>query len=236
VLLDSEGKPAATASSWQYDHLWNDREHGSVIFVGVRKELNGRGLARQMVNHVLCDLRRRGFSVAALDVLEDNFPALKTYIRCGFTPQLESPEQLEHWLAQYKRLGMPPPSFDHSVRPRKDTPHPARPWPYQLKMAAQAAENGEIYLFGIWYRHNLYEVDRSEYPKLSFLFGEAYRAAWDSAQEGGQARLFIDRPRSPRAAFLVPPDGDCVLTGEPCDTRFTAGIQAFLDQKAARKG
>lgn len=230
VMLDENDQPVATASSWQYDNWWNDKNHGTVIFVGVSPECRGHKFGYTMVNYVLQDIRKRGFSIATLNVEENNFSAIKTYINCGFTPQIEIPEHIEIWKEQFNKLGLIEPEYDKSLRPRNETPHPPRLWPYELCCAGAAELNGDIYVHGIWERHNMYLVDASEYCKVEPLFNTSEEALMhlDKVKRDGIGHIFINKPLNPSAAILETGDGVFHITGKNEEKRFIDGIISYF--------
>ncbi len=52
--------------------------------LGVRRTLNGRGLAGQLTQYALDEARSKGLKAVRLDVLEGNTPAERAYTRVGF--------------------------------------------------------------------------------------------------------------------------------------------------------
>lgn len=52
--------------------------------LGVRRALNGRGLAGQLTQYALDEARSKGLKAVRLDVLEENIPAERAYTRVGF--------------------------------------------------------------------------------------------------------------------------------------------------------
>jgi ribosomal protein S18 acetylase RimI-like enzyme len=229
ALLDENDTPIATATSWQYDHWWDDTEHGQVIFVGVVPSHRGRKLGQLIVNYALHDIAKRGFTIAAVDVEVYNYPAIKTYIECGFTPQIAEVEDIWLWEEQYKVLSLPIPEYDHSLRPHRDLPHPPRPWPYQLKEAQKAAVNGDIYLFGIWDNYNMYLVDRAEYDKFRTLLINDGAEHFDFMYQNNVGQIFVDSPLNPSVLLLEKGNGTFILSGTSKDTRFINGINMYLN-------
>ena len=57
---------------------------GHITSIHVLPHLRGRGHGRALVDHVLTEFRRRGFSEVTLWVLEQNEPARRFYERYGF--------------------------------------------------------------------------------------------------------------------------------------------------------
>ena len=135
MMFDENGRPCATATSWRQHHRWGPGI-GYVLFVGVAKSYQGRGLGSQITLHVLQDFVKHGFHSAILETDDYRLPALKTYLNLGFLPRIVHPQQYEQWSAIFTALSMDPISYPRAIRPPIDAPHPARPWPYELKMQA----------------------------------------------------------------------------------------------------
>ncbi|HEY5584156.1 MAG TPA: GNAT family N-acetyltransferase [Ruminiclostridium sp.] len=237
VLLDDNKEPIATATSWQNDNWWNDKEHGSIIFVGVAKSHRGQKLGCLMANYVLQDIAKRGFTIATLNVEENNLPAIKTYINCGFTPQIPITEHIEIWNEQYNKLSLTIPEYDSLLRPLNDSPHPPQPWPYQLRCANEAISKGNIYVFGKWEKHNMYLVDSTEYYKLKcfFMLNNELMSHYDFVCKNNIGQIFVDKPYNPSVALLENSDGLFCLVGDSKDRRFIDGIHEYLEKDCNAK-
>jgi mycothiol synthase len=132
IMFDIHGQPCATATSWRQHYRWGPGI-GYVLFVGVAKPYQGRGLGYQMTLHVLLDFQKHGFQSAILETDETRLPALKTYLKLGFLPRIVHPQQYRQWDTIFASLAMQPVRYPPEVRPPMQVAHPARPWPHELK-------------------------------------------------------------------------------------------------------
>ncbi|HYT63729.1 MAG TPA: GNAT family N-acetyltransferase [Gemmatimonadales bacterium] len=57
---------------------------GHITSLHVLPQLRGHGYGRALIDHVLAEFGRRGFTAVTLWVLEENRPARAFYERCGF--------------------------------------------------------------------------------------------------------------------------------------------------------
>jgi mycothiol synthase len=133
VMFDDHGQPCATASSWRQHYRWGPGV-GYVLFVGVARPYQGRGLGCAMTLHILHDFVQHGLSLAILETNEPNLPALKTYLKLGFQPRLLEVEHEARWQQIFAALNKKPVDYPRSIRPPVDAPHPPHPYPYELKM------------------------------------------------------------------------------------------------------
>ncbi len=132
VMFDPSGLPCATATSWRQHYQWGEGV-GYVLFVGVSKPYQGRGLGYWMTLHILYDFARSDLSPAILETGDSNYPALKTYLKLGFVPRIVHPNQYERWERIFRALHMAPIDYPKDCRPPLDAPHPPRPYPYELR-------------------------------------------------------------------------------------------------------
>ena len=235
VLLDESGRAVATASPWDYGTgNWHAETFPFVNFVGVIPSCQGRGLGKLMTLHSLHELKARGYQKACLNIkgTEDggeNLPAAATYVSCGFTPCIADKGHAQAWEKIYARLSLPCPAMIE-MSPCHQTigmPHPPRPWPYQVRCAAEAQQAGELYIFGQWAEHNLYQVDSERYIQLKQLIAQS-----DAAPEiirlilkKQVKHIYIDRPRNPQALLLVNRKGAKNRVGKSGDGRFERGTE-----------
>jgi mycothiol synthase len=133
IMFDENNQPCATATSWRQHYRWGSGI-GYVLFVGVAKSHQGRGLGYQITLHVLHDFVAHGFESAILETDDYRLPALKTYLKLGFLPRIVHSQQYQQWDTIFTSLDMKPISYPLEIRPPMDVPHPSRPWPYELKM------------------------------------------------------------------------------------------------------
>ena len=83
-----DGMAVATASAW-YHPLWGS-QYGYLHFVGVRPDHRGRGLGYWVSLAALYRFVEEQRSMAALETEAFRIPAIKTYLKLGFKPQVTS--------------------------------------------------------------------------------------------------------------------------------------------------
>jgi mycothiol synthase len=91
------GGLVATASS----RLMPDRYPGSgyLHWVGADPTESGKSLGRIITLVVLHDFLRRGLVDSVLETDDWRLPALATYLKCGYQPELRAPEDADRWAA-----------------------------------------------------------------------------------------------------------------------------------------
>lgn len=237
VLLNESRQPVATSSPWYYGKgHWYEDEYPEVAFVGVIPSYQGNGFGKLMVNHSLQELKKRGYSMAHLGIrgtdTGENYPAVKAYLNCGFTPYIVEEAHVAAWETVCRHLSLPMPilRYEEAAYPKTDMPHPPRPWPYQIRCAAEAQKNDDTYIFGLWHMHNMYCVDADRYILLKPLLMQS-----DQSEDliscilaGHVKHIFIDRPWNPESLFFIRDDGSYILIGRSSDERFTNGIEQYI--------
>jgi mycothiol synthase len=133
LMFDDEGQPCATTTSWRQHYRWGPGI-GYVLFVGVARSHQGRGLGYTITLRILHDFVEHGLNPAILETNEDNFSALKTYLKLGFRPRILANSHYARWEQIFNNLHMEPIDYPRSIHPPMDSPHPPRPYPYELKM------------------------------------------------------------------------------------------------------
>jgi len=103
-FLEQDGAPVAVAAAWQRDK-WPPGT-GYLHYVAVLPEAQGRGLGYWVCLAALHQMRREGNACALLETQDERLPAIKTYFRLGFSPDLTShksyPARWEKILAQLR--------------------------------------------------------------------------------------------------------------------------------------
>lgn len=200
ILLNERNEPVGTGNSWQTPE--ND---GYISWIGVAPAYRGRSLGSHLTNHCLRDMKRRGLTTAMIHTEKDNYPALRTYLKCGFVPLPRCEEDVAHWAEISERLQMPALARARTIRPDGHIPHPPRPWPYQLAREKAASGNGDLFVHGIWNRFNMYEVDQAEYVKLQKLIsGDEVALKWlNERKEDKNGKVYIDSDINPQAVLLT---------------------------------
>ncbi len=97
VIVRSNGCMAATASS----RLVPEQYPGSgyLHWVGADPRERGKSLGRLVTLSVLHDFARRGLIDSVLETDDGRLPALATYLKCGYVPELRGPEDAARWAA-----------------------------------------------------------------------------------------------------------------------------------------
>jgi len=103
-FLEQEGRAVAVAAAWQRDK-WPPGT-GYLHYVAVLPEAQGMGLGYWVCLAALHQMRREGNARALLETQDERLPAIKTYFKLGFTPDLISdpsyPARWEKILAQLR--------------------------------------------------------------------------------------------------------------------------------------
>src|SRR5512138_1228377 len=76
LMFDDQGRPCATASSWRHHWRWGPGV-GYVLFVGVARPYQGRGLGYSISLRILHDFAAHGLRTAILETYDTDLPALK---------------------------------------------------------------------------------------------------------------------------------------------------------------
>jgi len=87
--------PIATATAW-YRPNWGERV-GYLHMVGLLPEYAGKGLGLQVSLAALHQMKREGMKSAVLETDDFRIPAIKTYIKLGFLPQITHESHSERW-------------------------------------------------------------------------------------------------------------------------------------------
>jgi len=239
VLLNEKGSAIATSSAWdtKKGDWYDDISSAAVAFVGVLPSCNGHGFGKLMTLYSLHEIKKRGYTQAHLSIKGtddggENYPAVKTYLNSGFVPYIPDKEHKEAWQKVYTHLGISLPAFacKDKSKPHIDMPHPPRPWPYQVRCAAEALAAGDTYIFGKWDRHNLYLVDPDRYIQLKPLLkqSDAYEDIVKWILKKRVKAVYIDRPRSPQALLVMLKSKKHIRIGVSDDERFERGVEAYL--------
>jgi len=104
LFLEQGGVPVAVAAAWERKQ-W-PAGTGYLHYVAVLPEAQGRALGYWVSLACLHQMRREGNDRALLETQDQRLPAIKTYFRLGFSPDLTShesyPERWEKILAQLR--------------------------------------------------------------------------------------------------------------------------------------
>ena len=89
-IEDADGRKAATATAY-YDVRGIDKSgDGWLHWVAVRREYQGRGLAKPLITHVLDIMRDLGYTHAKISTQTTTWLACKIYLDLGFCPVPEN--------------------------------------------------------------------------------------------------------------------------------------------------
>jgi mycothiol synthase len=103
-LIEHAGVPMATASFQLKPEEFP--ASGWVHYVGAEPAHAGRGLGAAVVVAVLRAARDAGKQDAMLTTDDPRLPAIRTYLKLGFEPDLWHPSHPERWQAIYAALGV----------------------------------------------------------------------------------------------------------------------------------
>ena len=244
ALLNDEGTPIAVASAWSSVVKWDIEDMGEVTHVCVSSEFQGNRFGRFVVYNALQELERRGYKTAHLSVRINNYPAIKTYINCGFIPIVEEPEDYDIWNGIYQYLSTPLPEngakklseyaiYSKLTHVNAEYDHPPRPWPNQIKQFSKALEQGKIYLFGCWIRYNMYNVDPNVYINLreNIVCSKHATEIIKNILDNKVRNFYVNSPISPSSYFIECQDNSCYLFGTEYNKAFIEGIQNYIKRE-----
>jgi GNAT superfamily N-acetyltransferase len=227
ILLNENNELIGSSNSWQHSQY-----EGYVANICVMPSYRGKGLAAVLVNYGLREMQKRGMKWTFIGVGIDNYPAIKTYLNCGFIPMPKKAEEIGHWADVFRAMNLPIPDYDKTIKP-KDEPHPPRPWPYQLAREKAARVNGDLFIHGEWNRFNMYVTDKTEVDKLRTLtsLGENAQRWLREVIADEKGRIYADCDVNPRALLFVRGDGECCQFGTSKDGCFEEGQVLFFEER-----
>jgi GNAT superfamily N-acetyltransferase len=91
-LCDAAGEAIGTATAW-----WVDPEVGRVHWVAIVPAYQGRGLAKPLLTTVCNRLRELGHVRAMLGTHTLRVAAIGLYLKFGFLPEINGPEDAAAW-------------------------------------------------------------------------------------------------------------------------------------------
>lgn len=104
-VIERAGAPVATAS---YQLMPKEfPRSGWVHYVGAEPSEAGKGLGYAVVLAVLYRAREAGMTDAMLTTDDPRLPAIRTYLKLGFAPDMWHESHPERWRAVYQALGVP---------------------------------------------------------------------------------------------------------------------------------
>ncbi len=99
-LLTENGFPVATSTLIFYP----GKKHGYVHMVACRDEYRGRGIGTFLARFVVYLMKKEGMETADLETDDWRIPAIKTYLRAGFIPNIMSEDMNARWKKIYNAL------------------------------------------------------------------------------------------------------------------------------------
>ena len=91
-IENAQGEKVATATAYYDANGELPPERGQVHWVAVRRDHQGRGLARPLISQVLKVMKQRGHTQAMLHTQTTTWVAVKLYLNFGFRPIPENAE------------------------------------------------------------------------------------------------------------------------------------------------
>ncbi len=110
IVYEKTGKLVATASA-SHNGTGNIPFSGTLDWVGADPEHKGRGLGYLVCAAVVRRLLEAGYKYISLRTDDFRLPAIKTYIKLGFIPKIDSEQIRARWQRVYEQLGL---SFPYS--------------------------------------------------------------------------------------------------------------------------
>lgn len=92
-LLTENGISVATVTVIFYLY----RKHGYIHMVACKNGFRGRGIGTFLSEFAVYLLKKKGMLTADLTTDDWRIPAIKTYLKVGFTPDITSGEMSERW-------------------------------------------------------------------------------------------------------------------------------------------
>ncbi|MFC2077203.1 GNAT family N-acetyltransferase [Candidatus Bipolaricaulota bacterium] len=129
---------------------WGGRLTAYDAGTGIVPEFRKQGWARKMFDHALPKLRERGVQQFALEVLQENEPAIKAYRKSGF----EIERELRCFAAKTERLAGIKPTSGFEIRPIDRATfsdlQPSADWlpSFENRFTAMDAIESNVQLFG----------------------------------------------------------------------------------------
>lgn len=95
-LFDPEGRAIGTATAW-FDDKRGAQGFGRVHWVALHPQSQGRGLSKPLLGKVCATLRKLGHRRACLTTSTARLAAIGLYLRFGFLPEIEGPDDAAIW-------------------------------------------------------------------------------------------------------------------------------------------
>ena len=99
-IVECEGTPAATlAVICDYK-----KKQGYIHMVGCKPEFRGRGIGNKLALQAVLTLISSGMETAYLTTDDFRIPAVKSYLKAGFLPDMINEEHEKRWKAVYDKI------------------------------------------------------------------------------------------------------------------------------------
>lgn len=109
------GEPVASACAWRVEERYGP-DTGVLHMVAVRPDHRGKRLGEAVSIAVLHFFRAKGYRDAVLNTDENRIPAVKTYLKLGFKPDLDNDKARAGWDIALSRLAASAPSGQGGTR------------------------------------------------------------------------------------------------------------------------
>ena len=95
-LVSPAGRDVGTITAW-YERRYRARPWGRIHWLAVVPEHRGKGLSRCLMTVAMNRLRALGHRRAMLATQTPRSPAIRTYLRFGFVPDMTAPDAARAW-------------------------------------------------------------------------------------------------------------------------------------------
>jgi ribosomal protein S18 acetylase RimI-like enzyme len=104
-IEDKNSRLIATGTAW-YDNSFLGEPYGRVHWIAVHPDFQGRGLAKPLLSHVMCQLAK-SHDKAYLITLTTSLRAIKIYLDFGFVPLATTKQEQKAWSMLAESLSHP---------------------------------------------------------------------------------------------------------------------------------
>ncbi len=102
-IVECDGIPAATlAVICDYE-----KKQGYIHMVGCKPEFRGRGIGSNLAYLAVCTLVSSGMETAYLTTDDFRIPAIKSYLKAGFVPEIKDEEHKQRWEKVFEIIRKP---------------------------------------------------------------------------------------------------------------------------------
>ena len=105
-LVAPDGDDVGTITAW-YERRHLGRPWGRIHYVAIAPPHRGRGLSRCILTVAMNRLRTLGHRRAMLATQAHRIPAIRTYLRFGFVPEITSPDAADAWRQAARHIDHP---------------------------------------------------------------------------------------------------------------------------------